>query len=147
MQDLMEQMQTLRRKLNDAIKELETRGVEKAKTEAEYRVALANKILEEQARGTPVTIMSDICRGDEKIARLRLERDIAETLYESCLQSIYACKVEMNIVIDFMQAERRGYHDRLQYHHPRPTSTERQAPAGGPRPEGLCLHAARDTGI
>ena len=76
MQDLMEQMQTLRRKLNDAIKEPETRGVEKAKTEAEYRVALANKILEERARGTPVTIMSDICRGDEKIARLRLERDI-----------------------------------------------------------------------
>ncbi len=28
MQDLMEQMQTLRRKLNNTIKELETRGVE-----------------------------------------------------------------------------------------------------------------------
>ena len=53
MQDLMEQMQTLRRKLNNTIKELETRGVEKAKTEAEYRVALAKKILEERARGTP----------------------------------------------------------------------------------------------
>ena len=109
MQDLMQEMQVLRDKLNNAIKELDMRGIEKAKTEADYRIALAKKkILEERAQGTPVTIMSDVCRGDENIARLRLERDIAETLYESCLQSIYACKVEMNIVLDMMQAERRG---------------------------------------
>ena len=108
MQDLMQEMQVLRDKLNGAIKELDMRGIEKAKTEADYRIALAKKILGERAQGTPVTIMSDICRGDENIARLRLERDIAETMYESCLQSIYACKVEMNIVLDMMQAERRG---------------------------------------
>ena len=36
-----------------------------------------------RAEGVPVTIISDLCRGNEKIADLKLKRDIAETLYES----------------------------------------------------------------
>jgi len=38
---------------------------------------------------------------DRKIAKLTEKNPTA-------LQSIYACKVEMNIVLDMMQAERRG---------------------------------------
>jgi ribosomal protein S1 len=108
MQDLMIQINTLKNKLNLAIKELKTRGINKAKAEAEYRTALAEKILIERDKGTPVTIVNDVCRGDRKIAKLKMERDIAETLYESCLQAIYATKLEMNIINDMMIAERKG---------------------------------------
>lgn len=108
MQDLMVQMNVLKDKLELAIKELKTRGVNKAKAEAEYRTALAEKILMERDSGVPVTIINDLCKGDRKIAKLRMERDIAEVLYETCMQAIYATKLEMNIVMDLMNAERKG---------------------------------------
>lgn len=108
MQDLMIDMDRLRSKLEIAIKELKTRGSDKAKAEYNYRVALAEKILKERDKGIPVTIMADITRGDRKIAKLKMERDIAETLYETCLQAIYATKLEINTVLDFMRVERKG---------------------------------------
>lgn len=104
----MVQINRLQDKLNLAIKELKDRGKAKAKAEAEYRTGLAEKILVERDKGIPVTIINDICRGDKKIAKLKMERDIAETLYETCLQAIYATKLEMNIVMNFMEAERKG---------------------------------------
>ena len=45
MQDLMIQINRLQSKLNLAIKELKARGINKAKAEADYRTALAEKIL------------------------------------------------------------------------------------------------------
>ena len=82
MQDLINELNHHRQSLNYAIKELGVRGQAKAKAERDYRVALAKKMLELRAEGTPVTIISDLCRGDEEIARLKMERDIAESLYE-----------------------------------------------------------------
>ena len=108
MQDLTMQMTGLQNRLRTAIKELRQRGIKKAEAEAKYRTALAGKMLQERDKGMPVTIINDICRGDEEIAKLKMERDIAETLYESCIQAIYATKLEMNIVMDFMKAERQG---------------------------------------
>lgn len=102
------QMRTLQKKLNLAQSELKKRGINKAKAEAEYRTALAEKILIERDEGMPVTIINDVCRGDKRIAKLKMERDIAETLYETCLQAIYATKLEMNIINDMMMAERKG---------------------------------------
>ena len=108
MQDLAIQINRLQSKLNLAIRELKTRGINKAKAEAGYRTALAEKILIERDSGMPVTIINDVCRGDRGIAKLKMERDIAEVLYETCLQAIYATKLEMNIINDMMMAERKG---------------------------------------
>ena len=108
MQDLVVQMTSLQNKLSTAIKELRKRGIRKAKAEAEYRTALAEKMLLERDKGMPVTIIGDICRGDNRIAELKMKRDITETLYESCKQAIYATKLEMNIITDFMKSERQG---------------------------------------
>src|SRR5699024_12645468 len=99
MQDLMIQMNTLKNKLNLAIKELKTRGINKAKAEADYRTALAEKILVERDKGIQVTIINDVCRGDKRIAKLKMERDMAETLYDTCLQAIYVTNIKKNIII------------------------------------------------
>ena len=108
MQDLMIEMRDLRNTLSTAISELKRRGRDKAKAEQEYRVALAKEILIQRDAGMPVTIISDICRGKAEIAKLKFERDFAETLYETCLQKIYQCKIEMGIIEGQMKAERRG---------------------------------------
>ena len=84
------------------------RGRNKAKAECEYRIALATKMLKERESGTPVTIINDICRGSKMIASLKMERDIADTLYDTCLQKIYQTKMEINIIENQMNAERKG---------------------------------------
>jgi len=59
-----------------------------AQTEHDYRVALATKMLEMRAEGLPATTMPDICRGDKKIAKLKLDRDIAKGLADTNIQAI-----------------------------------------------------------
>ena len=108
MQDLQKEMRELRNTLTLAITELKKRGREKAKAEMDYRVALQKEMLIQRDKGLPVTIISDICRGNETIAELKMKRDIAETLYETALQKIYQCKLEIGIIEREMEAERKG---------------------------------------
>lgn len=108
MQDLINELNHHRQSLNYAIKELGVRGQAKAKAERDYRVALAKKMLELREKGTAVTIISDLCRGDEEIARLKMERDIAESLYESNMQAIYNYKLNIDIIQNQINAAHKG---------------------------------------
>lgn len=58
-----------------------------AEKEQSYRVALAKRITELHADGVAWTVCADLARGDEKVARLRLERDIAEGVREAAVQA------------------------------------------------------------
>ena len=84
--------------LDKAISQLGVRGKAYAQAECDYRVALSKKMLEYRADGMPVTIISDICRGLPDIARLRLERDIALTVYESAKEAINGYKLQIKIL-------------------------------------------------
>lgn len=108
MQDLQIELSTLRSDLNNAITIIRERGTAKAVAERDYRVALAKGILKLRADGIPVTIISDLCRGNADIAALKMNRDIAETLYESNMQFIYKTKLNIDIVMKQIEAERKG---------------------------------------
>lgn len=56
---------------------------EYSKREHDYRVALSKRLLERRTEGCPATIISDIVRGEEDIAKLKQERDLAEGLMKS----------------------------------------------------------------
>ena len=84
--------------LDKAIKALGTRGRAYAQAEHDYKVALSKKILLERDKGTPVTIISDVCRGDKEIAKLRFERDVAETSYEAAKEAINGYKLQIRIL-------------------------------------------------
>lgn len=107
-QDLWLEITELRETLSLAINKLKERGQKKAKAEQDYRVELRKIILEERQNGTPVTIISDICRGHRDIAKLKFDRDIAEVLYDTVQQKIYATKLELGIVERQLEAERKG---------------------------------------
>ena len=47
-------------------------------------------------------------RGNESIAKLKFQRDYTETLYDAAKQKIYATKIELEIVENQLQAERKG---------------------------------------
>ena len=85
--DLISEISQKSKLLDAAVQELGKRGRSYAQSEQEYRIALAKRILDERSKGTPVTIISDICRGDREIAKLRFERDCAEVVYKSALEA------------------------------------------------------------
>lgn len=97
-QDLMQELSTKVAMLDAALNQLRNRGRAYAQAEHDYRVALAKKILTERENQVPVTIMSDVCRGAPEIARLKLERDIAETVYKSAMEACNVYKLQVKIL-------------------------------------------------
>ena len=97
-EDLIQEIGAKSALLDTAIRQLGIRGRAYAQAEHDYRVAMRKKILEERANGTPVTIISDLCRGDPDVAKLRIERDIALTVYESAKEAIQTYKLQIRIL-------------------------------------------------
>ena len=60
-----------------------------AAKEERYRIALATKIVEVHADGIAWSTAPDIARGDAGVARLRMERDIAEGVKEAMMQAAW----------------------------------------------------------
>lgn len=84
--------------LDMAIKQLGIRGKAYTQAERDYRIAMARKVMEEREKGTPVTIISDVCRGNPEIAKLRFERDCSEVVYKSAMEAINAMKLQIRIL-------------------------------------------------
>lgn len=84
--------------LDAAITQLGKRGRAYAEAEMNYKIELAKKILLEREKGTPVTIISDICRGDPHIAKMRFERDCAEVVYKSAQEAINSYKLQIRLM-------------------------------------------------
>lgn len=91
--------------LDAAVKQLGVRGKAYAQAERDYKVALARKMMQEREKGTPVTIISDICKGDTEIARLRFERDCAEVVYKSAMEAIQSIKLQIRIIDSQIERE------------------------------------------
>ncbi len=108
MQSLQIELSDLREDLNKAIRIIRERGRKKALAERDYRVEVAKEILILRDKGIPVTIINDLVRGNAVIAKLKFERDVAETLYESNMQYIYSTKLNIDIVLRQLEAERKG---------------------------------------
>lgn len=96
--DLINEIGQKSRLLDAAIRELGNRGRAFAQAEHDYRVELSKKVLLERDKGTPVTIISDVCRGDPHIAKLRFERDVADVVYRSALEAINGYKLQIKIL-------------------------------------------------
>lgn len=91
--------------LDAAINQLGKRGAAAAEAERIYKIALAKKILEERANGIPATIVSDVCRGNPEIAKLRFQRDCAEVVYKSAIEAINSYKLQIRILDNQIQRE------------------------------------------
>lgn len=98
MNDLVTEIGNKSRMLDVAITELKKRGQKYAEAEKVYRIALARCILDEREKGTPVTVISDICRGSTQIAGLRFERDCAEVVYKSAMEAINSMKLQIRLM-------------------------------------------------
>ena len=107
-QDLMQELESKFAMLDAALGQLGKRGRTRAQAERDYRVALAQKILIERDKGTPVTIISDICRGYAEIAAKKFARDCADTNYDAAKEAINTYKLQIRILENQIDREWRG---------------------------------------
>ena len=103
--DLINELGRLTTLLNEAIRQLGKRGSEYAAAERDYRIALRQEILIERDAKTPVTIISDVCRGKKEIAHLKFKRDVAEVMYDSAKEAINGYKLQMRLLEDQIDRE------------------------------------------
>ena len=96
--DLISELSSKVKLLDTAVRELGKRGQKYAQTERDYKVRLSQQILVERDKGMPVTIISDICRGNNEIAKLRFERDVAEVTYKAAQEAINSYKLQIRIL-------------------------------------------------
>lgn len=104
-QDLMNEMQGRIKMLDTALQQLGNRGRAYAQAERDYRIALAKKILVERDKKTPVTIISDVCRGDHEIAGLKFNRDVAEITYDAAKEACNVYKIEIRTLDEQISRE------------------------------------------
>lgn len=76
----------LQREVEDTIRNASKDLAEK---ERAYRKALSQRIVTLKAEGCAVTAAKDIARGEDNIADLRYERDVAQGIYEAALQQAF----------------------------------------------------------
>lgn len=107
-QDLTQELNEKVNLLNKALSALPERGRSYARAEYDYRVALSKDILVERSEGLPVTIISDVCRGKETIAKLKFKRDVAEAMHKSALEAINGYKLQIKILENQIDREYRG---------------------------------------
>ena len=107
-QDLMQELQSQKELLKAALKASSKRGSDAAEAERKYRVALAQQIAVERDKGTPVTIISDVCRGKPEVAKLKFQRDVADVVYKSAMEAINVYKLQIKVLENQIEREYRG---------------------------------------
>ena len=107
--ELTKEFNEKRELLDVAIRELKKRGQIKAQAEHDYKVDNAKLMFTLREKDNiPVTIIKDMCMGDQHIAKLRMERDLAKSMYESNQQKIYQLKLEIGIIERQISTDRHG---------------------------------------
>ena len=84
--------------MEQALKELGKRGKVYAQAEMDYKIAMRTEILKLRDEGKPATLVLQLCYGTPTIAKLRLDRDIAEVMYKSALEAINVKKLKVRIM-------------------------------------------------
>jgi hypothetical protein len=103
--DLIGEMTDGLDKLDRAIKELNKHGVELAQAECDYKMELTKEVLLLRDQGNAVTIINLIIHGRPVVAKKRLERDIAKSIYEANQEYINVMKLKVKIIESQIQRE------------------------------------------
>ena len=107
-QQLMNNLDSCILALSKGNTELKTLGLKKAQTERNYRIALAQEMFKLKTEKYPATLIIYMSKGNESVADLRLQRDIAESSYFVALDAVNNLRSEIEIIrskLTWMRAE------------------------------------------
>lgn len=100
-----EELNQLNNYLTSALTEYKKRGKEYANAYKNYRIKVAQKLLQLKAEGMPVTIAYDIARGDEEVAKAKEQEIVTECLYKSCQEAINTYKLQIKVLQEQINKE------------------------------------------
>ncbi|SMC17274.1 hypothetical protein SAMN02745134_00277 [Clostridium acidisoli DSM 12555] len=106
--EIMEKINIAQIALTKGNTEIKTLGIKKAEAERNYKVALNKKILILKAEKYPATLTLELAKGDEKVADLRMNRDIAESSYYTAVDSMNNIRLEietMRSILTWLRVE------------------------------------------
>ena len=92
--------------LDACIKKLGEYGIDLANKEKDYKICLRQEALKLRSeKGMPVTLINQIVYGIPEVAEKRFQRDIAETMYNTCQEKINTIKLQIRILDAQLQRE------------------------------------------
>lgn len=91
--------------LDKMVETMKRRGQDFAKAKSDYEIAKAQRILKYRDEGQPATLTIDLVKGSPDVAKLRLTKDIAETLYRTVQEAIQTQKLKIRIMESQIQRE------------------------------------------
>ena len=103
--DLINELMNLTKELDIQVKNLANSGKEYAEAYTKYRVKLAQELVKVRNDGTPVTLCSDLARGNIDVARAKFQEISKEAIYKANLESINAIKLRIKVVTNQLDKE------------------------------------------
>ena len=103
--DLMQTILDKMQQLDESVLSLHPLGVARAEAERKYKMEYAKELLTQKANGTAIGIIEGVTKGQEKIANLKFDLDVAESRYDSCREYVLATKKEIEIFNDIISRE------------------------------------------
>lgn len=73
-------------------------GLEKAKSERDYRVKYNQKMLQLKNEKCQATLIVALAKSDAEVAELAMQKDIAESAYFTCISAIENLRLEIEIL-------------------------------------------------
>lgn len=96
--ELEQELEKLKNDLNFSIKHLRVNAGNYAKAQCDYRIALAKKELELRSEKYPASLVYDIARGDENVAKLKQNEINTEGVYKANQEAINSIKLQIRLL-------------------------------------------------
>lgn len=96
--DLITRIQNGLAMLRQHIEAMKNWGVKKASAERDYHVALSQETLKERDKGTAIGVITLTVKGSRDVAEKRMQRDIADVMYDVAKENVNADKLELRIL-------------------------------------------------
>lgn len=97
--DLVNELQSLIRRLNIEIDLLKKYGTELAEAEKNYKILLRQEALKLRTqKDMAVTLIQQVVYGIPEVADKRFKRDVAECMYQTAQENINSIKLQMRII-------------------------------------------------
>ena len=96
--DLIRQELEFADKKDGLVRDLATYGMKLANAEYNYKRKKSETTLTLKANGMNATLINNVIDGYAGVSDLRLQRDIAQVEYDTCLETIRLLKIQIGIV-------------------------------------------------
>lgn len=106
--DLINEMNDLCNKLTATGRQMKKYGIALAKAEHDYKIRLREECLKLRSGGEAIGMIDKTAYGIPDVAKLRMNRDIAETMYKTSQEAINTLKLKIRILDNQISREWQG---------------------------------------